>query len=580
MRRKVNVGTLGWAGTFLTLLLGAFTATVSAQGVGRSKVFIRFLQRPGPHEEDLVRENGGQIKYTYHLVPAIAASVPDAAIKALSRNPKVAAVEPDREVHVVDAELDVAWGVKRIGSGLAHDAGNRGLGVRVAIVDSGIDCTHPDLDGNCAGGFDFANDDNDPRDDNGHGTHVAGTVAAEDDGLGVVGVAPGATLYALKVLNASGSGYWSDIIAAIQWAADNQIQVTNNSYGGSAYPGSTVQAAFDNSYAAGVLHVAAAGNSGDCAGTGNTVGYPAAFDSVIAVAATDSNNQRACFSSTGPQVELSAPGVSIYSTRMGGSYVSYSGTSMASPHVAGTAALVFASGAFENTEVRQKLQQTADDLGALGRDAFYGFGLVDADEAAPPGPVNEAPVVAINSPAGGSSFQSGATVMFGGTATDPEQGAVTSSLVWISDRDGQIGTGGSFSRSLSDGTHRITATARDSLGKTGSASVTVSVAPISGTSRVSAITYRTSGGKDGKRNLSVTLTVTNQVGAPVGGAQVTFRLLNGGLSWLAQGTTGADGKLTWTLSKAFSGCYATTVVNVVASGLTWDGATPGNSFCK
>ena len=347
-------------------------------------VLIGFTQQPGPNEEALVRKHGGDIKYTYHLVPAIAASLPAGAIEGLGKNPKVTSIDPDGQVQAIDDELDNTWGAKRIGAGTVHGGGNKGTGVKVAVIDSGIDYAHPDLDANFKGGHDFVNDDTNPMDDNGHGTHVAGTVAAEDDGLGVVGVAPEASLYAVKVLNSSGSGSWSDIIAALQWSVDKGIHVTNNSYGASQNPGGIVQAAFDKSAAAGVLHVAAAGNSGNPKGKGDNVGYPARFESVIAVAATDDSDNRASFSSTGDAVELAAPGIAINSTKLDGGYVEFNGTSMASPHVAGTAALVIAAGISDangdgniNDEVRLRLQQTADDLGDTGRDPQYGFGGVD-----------------------------------------------------------------------------------------------------------------------------------------------------------------------------------------------------------
>jgi subtilisin family serine protease len=175
------------------------------------------------------------------------------------------------------------------------------------------------------------------------------------------------------------------------------IQVTNNSYGDPAdtdetepLPGA-VQAAFDNAESFGILHIAAAGNSGNPEGTGDNVIYPARFESVIAVAATESDDSRASFSSTGPAVEISAPGVSIYSTTLGGGYGSGSGTSFASPHAAGAAALVIAAGVEDangngriNDEVRAILVQSADDLGAAGRDNLYGWGLVNAARAAVP----------------------------------------------------------------------------------------------------------------------------------------------------------------------------------------------------
>lgn len=350
---------------------------------GLVKVLIGFKEKPGPPEQALVKGFGGKIKYTYHLVPAIAASVPEVAIEALQKNPNVTQVELDSMVYALDGELDNSWGVKRIGAGIVHYFGNKGVGVKVAIIDSGVDYGHVDLDANFETllGYDFVNDDNDPMDDNGHGTHVAGTVAAEDNDIGVVGVAPMANLYALKVLNSSGSGYYSDVIAALQWCVDKNIQVTNNSYGSSGDPGETVKAAFDNSYnnGNGVLHVAAAGNSGNRYGVGDNIIYPAKYDSVIAVAATDQSDKRAGWSSTGPDLELSAPGVAINSTLLGGGYGEKSGTSMASPHVAGTAALVIAAGI---PDVRGQLQSTADDLGPTGLDSKYGWGLVDADEAA------------------------------------------------------------------------------------------------------------------------------------------------------------------------------------------------------
>jgi len=443
---------------------------------GLVKVLIGFKEKPGAAQQALVKGVGGKIKYTYHIVDAIAASIPEKAIEALQKNPNVTHVELDVKVYALDAELDNSWGVKRIGSGFVHDDDNKGTGVNIAIIDSGIDYTHPDLDDNYAGGYDFVNDDNDPMDDDGHGTHVAGTVAAEDNGSGVVGVAPEASLYALKVLDSGGSGYFSDIIKALEWCMSNDIQVTNNSYGSSGDPGITVEEAFNNAYNAEIIHVAAAGNSGNPPGKGDNVGYPAAYDSVIAVAATDQSDERARWSSTGPDVELAAPGVSIYSTYIGG-YSTLSGTSMASPHVAGVAALVIASGISDAMVVRTKLQETADDLGATGWDSQFGYGLVDADEAAgveTPSP-NEPPTVSITNPVDGSTFNSGATILFAGTASDLEDEDLTANLVWTSSRDSQIGTGGSFFTTLSDGIHTITAEVTDSGGENGSASIGITV---------------------------------------------------------------------------------------------------------
>ena len=150
---------------------------------------------------------------------------------------------------------------------------------------------------------------------------------------------------------------------------------------------------------------------------------------------------------------------------------------MSSPHVAGTAALVMAAYPdWTNVEVRAQLSDTAEDLGATGKDNFYGYGLVDADEAVlPPSPVNNPPVVTVNSPADGSTFASGANILFEGTASDVEDGDLTANLVWTSDEDGQIGTGGSFSAILSDGQHTITASVTDSGDLTDSDSISITV---------------------------------------------------------------------------------------------------------
>jgi len=378
----------------VALMLVFSSTAVLAAPPEKVNVIIGFDRQPGPSEEGLVRGVGGNIKFTYSIVPAIAASVPETAIPGLLRNPRVTVIEPDVTIQAIDET--VPWGVSRIGADTVHQSGIDGSGIKIAVLDSGIDYTHPDLASIYAGGYDFVNGDNDPMDDYGHGTHVAGTIAAVYNDAGVVGVAPGIELYALKVLDSDGYGSYSSVIAALQWATGGTlggtwVHITNNSYGSSENPGLVVEAAFLLTYYFdGVLNVAAAGNSGNILGTGDSVEYPAKFDSVIAVAATDKNDNRARWSSTGPDVELAAPGVRINSTLLGGGYGQASGTSMASPHVAGAAALVMSSGMIKDTsgngficdEVRQRLIDTAYDLGIGGPDNLYGHGLVDAEAAA------------------------------------------------------------------------------------------------------------------------------------------------------------------------------------------------------
>ncbi len=540
---------------------------------GLVKVLIGFKEKPGAAQQAMVRAVGGQIKYTYTLIPAIAAAVPEAAIEPLKKNPNVTNIELDSMMYALDIELDNSWGVKRIGAGLVHDSGNNGDGIKIAIIDTGINEDHPDLDDNIMGGVNFVSkpswkvpDPNKWDDDNGHGTHVAGIIAAEDNNTGVVGVAPGAALYALKVLDRTGSGYVSDVIAAIQWATVNDVQVINMSLGGAANV--SLGDACSSAYKIGLILIASAGNGGE-------VSCPAAYDSVIAVSATGSNDELAWFSSTGPEVELAAPGVDIYSTYKGGGYTNLSGTSMASPHVAGTAALVIAAGI---SDVRGKLQNTADDLGDSGRDWLYGYGLVDADEAAgvPPPPPNELPTVYITSPADGSTFDSGATILFEGTASDSEDGDLTANLVWTSSidgGDGGIGTGGSFSTTLSDGTHTITAEVTDSGGETGSASIGITVGtPITDNMHVKSIDMSLK--KAGINvNAIAAVTIVDATTKPVGGATVSGHW-SGATTDTDSGITDINGQVSLKSDKvrnpAGGTTFTFTVDDVTKDGWTYD----------
>lgn len=382
----------------IRILCGAISATLLLSGWGNVMaqqplvpVLVRFHKPPEQAQAELVKLRGGIVTRQFKIVPAFAAQLPAAAIAAMRKQPGVAAVELDLQFQAHD--YATVWGVNRIQAPQVHSgewAGDtplpvRGTGVRVAVLDTGIDYNHPDLAANYRGGYDYVNNDNDPMDDHWHGTHVAGTIAALRDGVGAVGVAPRVDLYGLKVLSSSGSGSFSYVISALDWSINNNMQVLNLSLGSATDPGTTVRQAFDNAYAKGLVIVASAGNSGS--GT-DTVGFPAKYSSVIAVASTTSTDARSSFSSTGPAVEIAAPGSAIYSTDLGGGYYTASGTSMASPHVAGVAALTLAAGladlngsGYANDEVRWTLQTSALDLGTAGRDELFGFGLVDASAA-------------------------------------------------------------------------------------------------------------------------------------------------------------------------------------------------------
>jgi subtilisin family serine protease len=247
-----------------------------------------------------------------------------------------------------------------------------GEGIGVALLDTGVDLTHPDLRSNIAGGIDFVNRDDEPQDDNGHGTGVAGLLAAAENARGLVGTAPRVEIWSVKMLRFDEQGSISDLIRGIEWAMQRGVRIISMSLG-TEEDNPALHEAIQVAYQAGVLLVAAAGNKGQ------RVLFPAAYPEVIAVAATDRDDQRAWFSNMGPEVELSAPGTELLTTGLKGDYQIVNGTSFAVPQVAGVAALLFSAGVGDAREVRRRLDQTAEDLGLSI--IAQGYGLVDAERA-------------------------------------------------------------------------------------------------------------------------------------------------------------------------------------------------------
>jgi len=284
-----------------------------------------------------------------------------------------------------DADIDAPEGWDAAGLGTFPSTG----GPRVGIVDTGIDQNHEDLRGKtvaCAqsrglgGLLGGSIQVGSCTDDNDHGTHVAGTITANtNNGVGVAGVAFNSPLVICRALGGPlGTGSTSDVANCITWTAQNGAKVISMSLGGGA--SSTLKTAVDNAWNGGngALLVAAAGNDGD-----STANYPAAYPNVVSVAATDNRDQRASFSNANADVEIAAPGVNVLSTRRGGGYFTLSGTSMATPHVSGVAAVLF--GRFPTTNaagIRSRLDAAVDDIGPAGRDASFGFGRVNLQKAA------------------------------------------------------------------------------------------------------------------------------------------------------------------------------------------------------
>lgn len=532
----------------------------------RVPVFIGFSNMPGNSEEALVRALGGDVKYRYWIVPAIAATLPEPAIQALQANPSVVRIEPDIEFYAVGEVCP--WGVGRIGAPTVHDKYITGSGVKVAVIDSGIDVNHEDLV--VAGGVRFYTrgqrsfSDKDYTDVDGHGTHVAGTIAALSNDVGVIGVAPGASLYAVKVME-NNRGNYSDIVKGLEWCVENEIDIANLSLGSSGDPGTTVENAFNNAYyVGGLLIVAAAGNT-----SGGAVIYPAKYGSVIAVSATMQSDDLASFSSVGPEVELAAPGMGILSTIPNNAYASWSGTSMASPHVAGAAALILAASGASNTVVRDYLTSTAEDLGGKDRDSYFGYGLVRADLA-----------VAALSGGGGTTNRfptasftyviDGLNVSFSDTSTDSDGTVVAWSWNF---GDGETSTAQNPTRKYATaGSYSVSLTVTDDDGASNTATATVTVNDGSSTGQMYTDLkgWRELKGKSGLWEAFVTVWVLDEYEYGIPDATVSGTW-DGATSGSVSGVTGSNGGITFATGSMKSGTSVTfTVINAVKSGYTYD----------
>lgn len=316
----------------------------------------------------------------------------DQTLNALNNDPSVVSIEVDQKVNLLKSVMTSApvataataynqWNYTALQLHPIH-VHRIGSGTLVAVIDSGVNRTGTDLNGTgqvaqVLDGCDWVTSPTNVCrgtgvvDENGHGTHVAGIIAAKNDGFGITGVAPGSQILPLRVLDASGSGYLSDIAAAIDYAVSNNADVINLSLGGTAnfY---LIEDAVNRAVNAGVVVVAAAGNSGPS----NTLpSYPAAYGSVIAVAATDSSGTVASYSNQGAYLDIAAPGSAIISTYPNG-YASLSGTSMASPHVAGIAAMMLEAG-ISAADIKSRLQSTADNSIPRNNTNRYGAGIVN-----------------------------------------------------------------------------------------------------------------------------------------------------------------------------------------------------------
>lgn len=361
-----------------TICLAIILVSLLAIPVEAKSVIIGFEEQVNPATIEKCKITN----YTLHNeINAISADISETSFFKLKKEKDIRYIEDDIIVHIAkkvsQPVQEADWGIYCVNSPQAW-SNSTGSGMKIAIIDTGISKKHPDL--KVSGGINLIDTAKNKKwdDDNGHGTHVAGIIGANNNSIGVVGVAYDSELYAIKVLDSSGDGRISDVVEGIEWAVENDMDIISLSLGTYVYS-QALKDACDIAYNADILLIAAAGNSGDGNPDSNDVEYPAKFDSVIAVSAIDHNNVAPIWSADGSEIELAAPGVNIYSTFLEGSYVVNSGTSMAAPFVSGVAALVKSKNpSLTSHEIRSLLAHNVVDMGSVGKDEIYGFGLVQA----------------------------------------------------------------------------------------------------------------------------------------------------------------------------------------------------------
>ncbi len=335
-------------------------------------------------DQDALLRNFGAVKIKrLNLINSQAVHLPPGVEKHLKRKNEILRIDEDLVITAVSKKTKpkpkrphpppklpekLPWGIQRIYADLVWEV-TTGSMIKVAILDTGIDLDHPDLWRNIKGGINTLRPRKSADDDNGHGTHLAGTIAAIDNDFGVIGVGPEISLYAVKVLNRKGKGWLSDLIDALDWCIDNKIQVVNMSFG-SLEGNQSFHDAIIRAYQAGITMVASAGNNGEDSGL---IEYPAIYPETIAVSAVDEYDNFASFSSYGSEIDLTAPGVNILSTYKNGFYETMYGTSMSAAHVTGTVALILTiypkwgydldgDRMWDPDEIRKRLMDTAEIL--------------------------------------------------------------------------------------------------------------------------------------------------------------------------------------------------------------------------
>ncbi|MFZ0475559.1 MAG: S8 family serine peptidase, partial [Halobacillus sp.] len=320
------------------------------------------------------------IHYRYESLDSVAVTIPGNKISELKGETAVKSIEEDGQVQVSFQET--SWGTETVEMNKSRSMGLSGEGVKIAVLDTGVASNHPDL--NVAKGISFVEGTEGYEDDNGHGTHVTGIIAAQDNEIGTIGIAPDAEIYAVKVLDEKGNGMNSEVVAGIDWAIDQDVDIINLSLT-SCKPSELTKNAIKKARNAGVQVVAAAGNKDVCVSENiNDILYPARFPEVVSVGAVTKKLDGSDYTYTGSSLDFTAPGSRIESTYITNDdyptgYATMSGSSMAAPHVTGVLALyhqLFPD--LSNSEIESLLASNSLDKGAAGKDNTYGHGVVQA----------------------------------------------------------------------------------------------------------------------------------------------------------------------------------------------------------
>jgi len=493
----------------LVVVVAGVGAPVSAQQADDTGVpVVVVFDDQSAKNPQAIEASGGRVTGggRVDVAPVLFANVPAPAREAIANRPGVKAVSRDIEVKTSAQTTD--WGVETIGA-RATATGIDESGVTVAVIDTGVAAGHTDLTGRVNWGVNtvgagYTQGADAAADGNGHGTHVAGIIAAQNNGQGTVGVAPQAQLYAMKALADDGTGTLSDVIEAIDLSVkgpddtvgtDDDADVMSLSLGTP-----TDSPALKDAIAGASEHatiVAAAGNAGDGDAATNTVQYPAKYGETIAVAATDSSDTTPQWSSEGDEVTLAAPGVDVVSTYPGNEYRSLSGTSMATPHVSGTAALYIAATTARTgveptgSEVRTALTGAARDIESTGSDPLSGAGLIQANAIDTESPTGE-----IRTPTAGETVSNNTTITV--NASHPTESTASLTVEYAVD-DGawrsltyndttEQFTGEWDTTTVDDGAHRLWVWVGDSNGDSVNMSTSVQVVNTASTPNGSFVT--------------------------------------------------------------------------------------------